>query len=48
MHKGTEGLRLAPGASLFTAGTNLNAGLTKVSTDRKREHEVNRAERTRD
>lgn len=25
---------LAPGASLFTAGTNLNAGLTKLSTDK--------------
>lgn len=26
---------LAPGASLFTAGTNLNAGLTKLSTDKR-------------
>lgn len=26
---------LAPGASLFTAGTNLNAGLMKLSTDKR-------------
>ena len=28
---------LALRASLFTAGTNHNAGLTKISTDKKRE-----------
>lgn len=43
---GTEGLCLAPGASLFTAGTNLNAGLKRnVFTDRKREQEVKSTER---
>lgn len=45
VYQRTEGLHLAPGASLLTAGTNLNAGLTRISTGR-REHEVNRAETT--
>lgn len=35
---------LAPGASLFKAGTNLNAGLTELSTDRKCAHEKNSAQ----
>lgn len=37
---------LALGASLFKAGTNLNAGLTELSTDRKCAHEKNSAQST--
>lgn len=34
---------LTPGASLFTAGTNLDGGLTELSTDRKHVHEEHSA-----
>lgn len=33
------------GASLFTAGTNLDGGLMELSTDRKHVHEENSARR---
>lgn len=33
--KGNRGIVWLQGASLFTAGTNLNVGLTKLSTDKR-------------